>query len=559
MASMFNCFKHEHTGRLTVIEPDKLSHEPTSDYRKDKVETVEFSRGFRRNTLYGLLGIFLLLILWAWCTELDEIGQAPGQLIPSEEVQTVKADLDATVDKVLVKMGDQVKCGDVLLVIDTQVHATECEKLKREVQITQRELSRHENALAVLEAFFKNPDVLSPDLSSVTAVAQAIGQVYAARRRLARAEADMGLVSKSNRLPELGALSSQREHVKEQREFKQLALQHRQKQFEKDFEKLSRKIASSESQLELQQSAEKEKSASLECSKQQLAAYERVYLTGGSSKKECLDARMQVEESQRELTMAQTKTRELVAELETLRHELEQTKLKNETSVSQMQAGVTDVAASEAEIPIKMRAAERALLEARAANQIAMRAAESTRINEVSEIGKHRKQVQMLEASLRAEEHLRAKGTVRAPVEGVVALIHAQGAGEVVQRGQPLLTVVPTKEELFAEVYVANENVGFVQKGQRVQLQLPAYPYQQFGTIPGTVELIDDLPAEDKQHDTKYKALIKPDRDFVWYRGRKILLRKGLDVDAQIILRKRRLLVSLLAPLLQMQYLHFKG
>ena len=76
---------------------------------------------------------------------------------------------------------------------------------------------------------------------------------------------------------------------------------------------------------------------------------------------------------------------------------------------------------------------------------------------------------------------------LRAPQAGVVKDLATTSRGAVVQPGMVLLTLVPKGELLVAEVQIKNEDVGFVQPGQEVQLKLAAYPFQKYGLMQGTV------------------------------------------------------------------------
>ena len=45
-------------------------------------------------------------------------------------------------------------------------------------------------------------------------------------------------------------------------------------------------------------------------------------------------------------------------------------------------------------------------------------------------------------------------------------------------------------EKLFADVAIKNEDIGFVQLGQKAQVKLAAFPFQKYGLLTGEVALI---------------------------------------------------------------------
>lgn len=548
------------SSKLFAVSPEKLSHDAPSSAGRERIERVEFNRQLRSQSIKVFGAVALLLLLWSYLTQIADIAQAQGQLIPAQDVQLMRSAIDGKVTDIKVKEGDAVKKGDLLVTLDTTNFETELQKSEHELKIEQREYERHVRGQRVLVNYLRNPSVALVDLSGVTAVAQSIGQLYAAQKRLTRAEADMKLISrKAGNVSQMGALSFQQRHLKEQSKFKQSALTNRLQQFAIEEKKLSDEIDSLQRQLKLQQLATAQKEASVGISRKQLAAYERAFASGASSKTECLDAKMGVEDKERELTLAQSSQLQTDGAVQSAEHELAQLRSTHSVSKLQMDAGLQDLSANGAQIPMKMRAAERELLEARSAYEVALRTAQSENSNERSEIILRQKSIAELQAEITGQKHILAKCELHAPVDGTIALMHLQGPGQVVQHGETLLTVVPTNEELLVEAYVPNADIGFVHKDQAVRLAFPAYPYQQYGTITGKVVQIDDAPSNDREHDTLYRILVLPQRNWMVCQGQKIWLRKGLDVDTQINLRNRSLLMMQLAPIFKLQYSHFKG
>lgn len=59
--------------------------------------------------------------------------------------------------------------------------------------------------------------------------------------------------------------------------------------------------------------------------------------------------------------------------------------------------------------------------------------------------------------------------------------------GAVVQPGSVVLTLVPVGEKLFADVAIKNEDIGFIQVGQKAMVKLIAFPFQKYGLLTGKV------------------------------------------------------------------------
>jgi len=65
--------------------------------------------------LWGIAGFFALFILWANLAELDRTVRGPGRVIPSSQLQIVSNLEGGIVKEILVRTGQQVKAGDVLM------------------------------------------------------------------------------------------------------------------------------------------------------------------------------------------------------------------------------------------------------------------------------------------------------------------------------------------------------------------------------------------------------------------------------------------------------------
>ena len=77
---------------------------------------------------------------------------------------------------------------------------------------------------------------------------------------------------------------------------------------------------------------------------------------------------------------------------------------------------------------------------------------------------------------------------LKAPQDGVVKDLATHTIGTVTTPGTILMTLIPQNESLRAEVWITNEDIGFVRPGQKVKLKLSAFTFQKYGMIDGLVE-----------------------------------------------------------------------
>ncbi len=138
-----------------------------------------------------------------------------------------------------------------------------------------------------------------------------------------------------------------------------------------------------------------------------------------------------------------------------------------------------------------------------------------------------------------------------APEDAVVHMIAPVAPGSAVREAEPLITLVPLHEGMEAEVEVSAMYIGRVKAGQSARLKLNAFPFQQYGTLDGTVVYIsrDTLNSERKDVPPWYMARIsitKGQAD-----EKRIFLLPGMEIQAEILVGKRRIIEYALYPLIK--------
>jgi hemolysin D len=141
---------------------------------------------------------------------------------------------------------------------------------------------------------------------------------------------------------------------------------------------------------------------------------------------------------------------------------------------------------------------------------------------------------------------------LRAPVSGTVSQLQVHTEGGVVEGVKPILSIVPDKARLEAEVMIDNSDIGFVRTGMPVKVKLQAFPYTRYGMIPGTVVGISPEAVQMKEGQPPvYKARIALDRNYVNAHGAQVPLRPGMVASADIVTGKRTLISYLVGPVLE--------
>jgi HlyD family secretion protein len=146
---------------------------------------------------------------------------------------------------------------------------------------------------------------------------------------------------------------------------------------------------------------------------------------------------------------------------------------------------------------------------------------------------------------------------LRAPQAGIVKDLATHTAGTVAAPGTILMTLVPEGDKLVAEVWVSNQDVGFVRPGQAAKLKLAAFQFQKYGMLDGRVLRVNadatEAPSPNVRHEVgrerpvgalAFRALIELDHQNHF----SYPLQPGMQVAGEIHLGTRSVLEHLLSP-----------
>ncbi len=174
-----------------------------------------------------------------------------------------------------------------------------------------------------------------------------------------------------------------------------------------------------------------------------------------------------------------------------------------------------------------------------------------------------RAQADRLAQEIAKQAHRQALLELKAGQDGVVKDLATHSVGTVVQPGTVLLTLVPKDDTLRAEVWVSNEDIGFVRQGHVARLKFAAYPFQKYGMVDGTVLHVSADSADGatgqgaaasgggasaRTLPLVYKALVMLDAMQLEMDGQRFPLGAGMQANAEILIGRRSVLDYLLSP-----------
>lgn len=176
----------------------------------------------------------------------------------------------------------------------------------------------------------------------------------------------------------------------------------------------------------------------------------------------------------------------------------------------------------------------------------------------------HANQLERLRQELAKISHRQGLLELRASQSGTVKDLATHTVGTVAAPGTILMTIVPLEDKVMAEVWVGNQDVGFVRSGQGVKLKLAAYPFQKYGLLQGQVARLSadasELPAVSARAEQQggrdrpgtplaFRTLVHLQNQTLQSGELGLALGAGMQVTAEISLGQRSVLEYLLSPL----------
>jgi hemolysin D len=159
-----------------------------------------------------------------------------------------------------------------------------------------------------------------------------------------------------------------------------------------------------------------------------------------------------------------------------------------------------------------------------------------------------------------------------APVDGAVQQLAVHTIGGVVTPAQSLMVVVPAESHLEIEAMVSNRDIGFVHVGQDVEIKIDTFNFTRYGLLHGKVlSVSQDAITRDKPQDKSndqtqgattntsepkgqelvYAARVSLDRTQMQIEENLVNLSSGMAVTVEIKTGDRAVISYLLSPLLK--------
>ncbi|QYX33841.1 HlyD family efflux transporter periplasmic adaptor subunit [Sphaerospermopsis torques-reginae] len=479
---------------LTVQTP-AITTDDWSHTTKDLLDSLP--QVWTRGLLYFLIVFVSIILPWAMLSRVDETGVARGRLEPQGKTVRLDAPVAGTVAEIQVKVGDVVKAGQTLLVLESEL-------VKAELQQGKNRLEGQLNRLAQLK-------LLQNQLTLTLATQRQQNQSQELEKlsQINQAKVNLNAIKSASNLQKEEKLS-QVNQAKQSVEYSKTA-----------YTLIASRLASSQREVNRYHQLWKQGviPETTVVEKQDIAQEQkRLYK---QSKSEIQQAKLRLAEQQSsyqrtirqfnaDIQQAQLRLNEQENGYKTLTHSGKLAVLKTEEQLKNIDTEITTLNA---------------------------------------EIAQTKNQIQSLEFQINQR-------VLKANISGTLFQLPIEKAGSVVQPGTMVAEIAPIGSPLIVRAQMATTESGSLRKGLPVKLKFDAYPFQDYGVISG--ELIEISPTTTEMDTPNgkvaaYNLEIAINQDCIPSQKKCIPLNPGDTATAEVIVRQRRIIDFILDPFKQLQ------
>lgn len=526
-----------------------------SEFEKDVI--LKPSPIWSRTMTWSIMGVTVFAIGWASIAQIEQVVTAKGQLKPRAMVKEIQAPLSGVVRDVKVQDGDRIKKGQPLLVFDSD--ATEAELTSLE-QIRTSLIQENKFYRTLINSFLTPTEIQKAirELklpSEIEALALNRAELVAENRlyqiqlsesgnsdnltsdQIARLQAAFSELNSRSMAAKLEA-----DQLEKQLLQNQVKLQDAQTQLLNDQQVLQ------EIEFRNTQSV-KEAEESLRIDQEILDNISPLSEEGALAKIQIERQKQKVQDAKRdlidrksngkiELENQRQKIQARIAEIEQLKEE----KARLNLAITQAQKKFENtIAVTEKDVRDRMAVNTQKIAEL------------DTQFNKI--IVDNEKKIAEINSQISSAKQTIKYQELKAPVSGTVFDLQAS-PGFVPKSGQAeaLLKIVPDPgpdNPLIAEVYVTNQDIGFVQAGQVTDVRIDSFPYSEFGDIKGKVYFVgsDALPPDQIYNFYRFPVKVELEAQNLIIRGKPVELQSGMSVSVNIKVKENRTVLSLFTEL----------
>jgi multidrug efflux pump subunit AcrA (membrane-fusion protein) len=463
----------------------------------EQLPTISNNEFLPRISPWGITGggfIVIVLGVGVVLASVLEYGvavKAPGTIRPAGELRLVEAGFEGTVQNIAVEENQVVKRGDIMITMDDSRLQTRKSQLQSSIRQTQLQLSKFYAQIEELQA-------------------QIQAQTRLINRNVIAAQAELRGVERN---------------YQDQKIKVQADLEEAQASWELAKAQLKRL-----QQEKVLTATVEEAEAALQVAKVQRDRLLPILQSGAVP-------RNLFEEREQSVKSAQAKLEQAKASVVNLLEEKQQgvmlAQLKVEKYKTAMNPSNSPIIIATERVKQEKARGEATLAALNKELQVLMQ----QRLELQSQLKNSQKELQQMEHDL-------TRSVIRAPISGTVLQLNLRNSEQVVRPGEAIAYIAPIDTPLLIKTQVAVQDIDKVKTGQKVQMQVSACPYPDYGTLKGIVKTIapDILPVASNGTNVAspsgYEVSIQPQTLFMGDGVSRCQLQPGMDGKVSIISRQ---------------------
>jgi HlyD family secretion protein/epimerase transport system membrane fusion protein len=148
-----------------------------------------------------------------------------------------------------------------------------------------------------------------------------------------------------------------------------------------------------------------------------------------------------------------------------------------------------------------------------------------------------------------ASKDILNRTTIRSPIAGKVVNLQFKTDGGVVQKGEPIMDIVPSDDLLLIDARISPNDIDVVHTGLPAQVHLLAYANRTAPRISGVVKSVSaDRLVDEITHQSYYLARVEVDREEIRRNDPTIELVPGMPAEVLIVTGEQTLVEYLIKP-----------
>jgi HlyD family secretion protein len=527
-----------------------------SQFEKDVI--LKPSPIWSRTIAWSIIGVTVFAVGWASVAQIEQVVTARGQLKPKTTVKEIQSPVNGIVQQVNVQDGQKIKEGESMIVFDSSASEAQLTSLEKIRNSLEQENKFYQTLLnsgltsdtveATIVRLNIPPEIAALALNRSALVSE--NQLF----KIQLSQSTSGISKlKADQIARLEAAFSELNSRAKAAELEMNQLEKQLNQNQVQSNDAKKQLANDRAVLaQIQQRNQK----TIAQAEESLRIEEGILNTVTPLGEEGALAKIQIE---RQRQQVQDRRRQLTESKANGQIEYDNQKQQVETRIAQIQQLeeergrlILDIDQAREQLNNTIAISEKDVRDRMAENQKQIAEIDS-QINKL--IVENDKRLAEVKSQISAAEQTIKYQEIKAPVSGTVFDLKA-GPGFVPKSGQAeaLLKIVPdvgNENPLIAEVYVTNQDIGFVREGQITDVRIDSFPYSEFGDIKGKVYLIgsDALPPDEIYNFYRFPVKVELDSQKLVIRNQPKELQSGMSVSVNIKVKENRTVLSLFTEL----------